>query len=304
MINNSILVTGASGFIGSNLVRYLNNSGYDVHIVIREGSDVNSIGLPEGSLRLHVYDGSLKSLKRIFRIVLPTHVFHLASLFLAEHDENNLDNLLASNIGFSTQLIEAMVSVGVRYLINTGTSWQHYKDADYSPVNLYAATKQAFESILDFYIQAKGLKVVTLSLFDTFGPNDTRKKLLQLLWKTSAQETPLLMSPGEQKINLVYIDDVVKAFEIAFHQISRMPAGHHKFGVRSLNDLTLRKVVEIFEATLSVELNIVWGGREYRTREVMTPWANSVALPGWRPKVTLEEGLLLTFCDKTGSLGI
>lgn len=111
----------------------------------------------------------------------PDIVIHIASLTSVTHDYSTIENLLRSNIEFPTKLLEAMEVAGVKKFINTGTTWQNYNSADYEPVNLYAATKQAFEDILKYYIFAKGFSSITLRLFDTYGPNDTRKNLYHYL---------------------------------------------------------------------------------------------------------------------------
>ena len=90
---------------------------------------------------------------------------------------------------------------GVSKIINTGTFWQHYENREYSPTCLYAATKQAFESILHYYVEAKFLMIITLILFDSYGPSDPRPKLFSLLQEARQSEKVIAMSPGEQKID-------------------------------------------------------------------------------------------------------
>ena len=295
MDSRSVIVTGATGFIGSNLVFSLIKKGFDVHILVRHSSDLSILGDILERCTVHIYNGSIIDLKKTFSIVKPSHVFHLASLFLAQHDNLNITNLLESNVIFSTHVVEAMVSEGVPFLINTGTSWQHYNNGSYNPVNLYAATKEAFENILEFYIQTSNLKVTTLKLFDTYGPNDPRKKLLRILYDVSITKHTLSMSAGKQKINLVYIDDVINAFEHAYNEIPHQIDSHLRYSVSSLNLLTLRELVVVFEDTLNVKLNINWGEREYRNREVMVPWSGGQFLKGWHPMVDLETGLKRAF---------
>ena len=295
MNSNSVIVTGATGFIGSNLVFSLVKKGFDVHILVRGTSDLNILGDIAEACTVHIYNGSIVDLKKTFSIVKPSHVFHLASLFLAQHDDSNITDLLESNIIFSTHLVEAMVSEDVPFLINTGTSWQHFTDDTYNPVNLYAATKESFENILEFYIQTSDLKVITLKLFDTYGPNDPRKKLLRLLYDISISKDALSMSAGEQKINLVYIDDVIRAFEHSYKEIFQQIDSHTRYSVSATKLLTLKELVAIFEDTLDVKLNINWGEREYRKREVMAPWSGEKMLKGWVPKIDLPAGLARAF---------
>ena len=295
MKSKTVIVTGASGFIGSNLSLSLIDKGFDVHILSREESDLSILSRHEGNFTNHIYDGSIQKLKEVFKEVRPSYVFHLASLFLAKHDDSNISDLLESNIVFSTHLVEAMVSSNVKYLINTGTSWQHFNDSEYDPVNLYAATKQSFETILEFYLQTNEIKVITLKLFDTYGPKDPRKKILSLLNDFAKSGETLLMSPGEQMIDLVHIDDIIKAYELAYESINFQAEGHTQYGISSNRPLSLKDLVLVFEGVLGAKVRIDWGKREYREREVMFPWTKSAQLPGWKAEITLEEGLLHTF---------
>jgi nucleoside-diphosphate-sugar epimerase len=229
---------------------------------------------------------------RIVREAAPCVVFHLASLFLSQHTSDDVERLIQSNVLLGTQLAEAMSVCGVKRLLNTGTSWQHYQNQDYSPVNLYAATKQAFEDVLQYYVEAAGLQVITLKLFDTYGPNDPRPKLLQLLSHASREGKPLDMSPGEQSIDLVHIDDVVEAFGIAARRLlNEQVTGHESYAVGSGQAMRLQDVVMVFESAAGVKVPVRWGRRPYRVREVMVPADNLERLPGWSPRIKLEDGL-------------
>src|SRR5262249_51804252 len=159
-----------------------------------------------------------------------------------------------ANISLGTYLTEAMIKTGTEKLVNAGTYTQHYRGNDYSPVNLYAATKQAFQDILQFYVEAHGLQVVTLKLFDTYGPADQRTKLFHHL-KQAARGQQLPMRPGHQLIDLVYIDDVVEALVLAAQRLlTHRCKGHEQYGVYSGNPVTLREIVGSFERQLGRKL--------------------------------------------------
>lgn len=281
------LITGATGFVGTALTARLAADGWEVHGVVRDD------GLPvPSSLVAHPFDGETASLARIVGGTRPDVVFHLASLFLASHTPEQVVPLVESNVAFGAQLLEAMTGVGCTRLVNTGTVWQHYEGAAYDPVNLYAATKQAFEDVLAFYVAARELSAVTLYLYDTYGPNDARPKLFSLLRRTAASGEPLAMSPGAQTVDYVYVDDVAEAFVAAAARVlAQGSPGHERFEVRTGRALPVREVVETWRRVTGASLTLEWGGRPYREREVMAPWTGGETLPGWRAEVGLEEGI-------------
>ncbi len=221
----------------------------------------------------------------------PDVVFHLASLFLSQHTAKDIELLIQSNVLFGNQLLEAMVVNKVNCIINTGTSWQHYNNEDYNPVCLYAATKQAFEDILTYYTEATPIKAVTLQLFDTYGLDDPRPKLFRLLAKTAKTGEVLAMSPGDQQIDLVYIDDVINAYLCAKETVDTLTEGHQLYAVSSGKPLPLREVVALYEKVLGMKLNIAWGQRSYRPREVLVTWDRGRPIAGWKPQVSLADGI-------------
>jgi nucleoside-diphosphate-sugar epimerase len=296
IIKRIALVTGGTGFTGSYLIKRLVNDGWIVHVVVRASSDLSILSTVIDKIKYHRHDGSAAALIKIIAISKPDIVFHLAALVITQHTPEDIAPLLQSNLIFSTQLLEAMVVNGVSRIINTGTFWQHYENREYSPTCLYAATKQAFESILQYYIEAKTLNAITLILFDSYGPSDPRPKLFSLLNEASKSDKVLAMSPGEQKIDLVHIFDLVEAFVVAStHLLETDMVGCRRYKVSSGNLMKLKDIVSIYEMIVNIKLPIQWGGRPYRDREVMVPYLQGESLPGWSPKISLVDGIKTLF---------
>lgn len=283
------LVTGASGFIGGHLVRRLVQQGWIVHIMTRVDSRLPNAAEFTQVVR-HAYDGSIASVIAGMEQARPDVVFHLASLFLAQHDSKDVDALIQSNLLFGTQLLDAMRVNQIRCMVNTGTSWQHFNHQDYNPVCLYAATKQAFEALLTYYVEACDFKVITLKLFDTYGPDDQRAKLIKLLLQAASSGEPLNMSGGEQRIDLVHVDDVVDAYMMAARQLMQNDhLAYASYGVSSENPVSLRELVSILQKALRRTIVVNWGAKPYRPREVMQPWHSFERLPGWTARHKIAD---------------
>jgi len=133
-----------------------------------------------------------------------------------------------------------------------------------------------------------------LRLFDTYGPGDTRKKVVQLLFETAITppNAPIDFSPGQQKMYLVHVDDAVAAFVQAEGWLSNQPNGTRAiFRVDAESLTTLKDLAREVEMLTKTKLAINWGGRPYRDREVMSPYSELKRIPGWSPTISLRQGL-------------
>lgn len=286
------LITGAAGFIGGGLARRLLAEGWEVHALLGRTCRREALADVEGQVAIHEHDGSMESMLALMGKASPEVVFHLAALFISDHQPKDVQDLVHSNLLFSTQLAEAMAAHGVTRLVNTGTSWQHFGRPGYRPVNLYAATKQAFEDILAYYHDAHGLSCITLKLYDTYGPGDRRRKLIHILLEAARSGEPLAMSPGEQEVELTHLDDVTAAFERASNLLLSSTIPMLGAFLVSGTRLTVRNLVAQVSRAAGRPIQVQWGGRPYRPREVMTPvLSEGMTLPGWAPSVSLEVGL-------------
>lgn len=289
------LITGAGGFIGAILARRLLAEGWRVDLLARPGSIIPDDLERQGTV--HRTTEQTADIVAVVEAARPDVVFHLASLYLADHATADIERLIASNVLLTAQLAEAMTTVlpaGKARLVATGTAWQHFRGPGYLPVNLYAATKQAGDDLLCYFNDARALSLVRLKLFDTYGAGDTRRKLVQLLIDAAMSGQRLGMSPGEQMMDISHVDDVVEAFVVAGLRLLEAPAPLNEEYFVSGERWKVRDLVPLVERTLDRHLNVTFGERPYRTREVMDPITprSEQRLPGWIPKRKLADTLV------------
>lgn len=284
-----ILVTGASGFIGSRLITSLKNS-YNITAIIKAGSNTQTI---KDKCRLYLYENPNDFVKFLEQENF-IGVIHLAALYVKNHHSDDIKDIIEANIIFGTQICDALLRVGFSgWFINVGSFWQFYKNMPDNPLDLYASSKNAFLKIVDFYANSTKINFTTIYLNDTYGPNDTRPKILNL-WKKIAQSQEILdMSGGEQIIDLLHINDVISGFIILIDLLESPFASlakHQKFVLHSKDKKNLKELAKIFEKVSGKKLNIHWGMKPYGIRENFIPFEGGDPLPKWEMKVSLEEG--------------
>jgi nucleoside-diphosphate-sugar epimerase len=240
---------------------------------------------------MHVDDG-VTPLHAVVATSAPDVCFHLAGYFVGTHVDSDVAPLIVDNLLFGTRLADAVAARGDGLIVNAGTYWQNAGGGEYHPVDLYAATKQAFQDVLQFYVESDRVRVLTLKFFETYGVNDRRRKLVNLLLHAAATGMPLGVSPGRQLIDLVHVDDAANAC-LAAAQLLRTapPAEPTSYAVTSRSPLRLRTLVRRIESIIGTGVPVEWGAREYRWREMMESWEVAATVPGWAPTITLDEGI-------------
>jgi nucleoside-diphosphate-sugar epimerase len=278
------LVTGASGFIGRHLVGALAESGAEVHAVVREQSARSAPPLPES--HLHRLTQPAAEIGAVVEAVQPSVVFHLATHFTARHHASEIISMLESNVIFGSTLAQACAQQQVR-MVHATSAWQHYRGAEYEPVSLYAATKQALVDIVDYFSLVEGLDAREVCLFDTYGPQDDRGKLVSALLSAARNGAPMPMSSGHQLTDLVHVRDVVEALLLA----AESPRFGRRMVVRTGEPITIRQLAEIVATISGRQLSLQWGARPDRGREMVTDWAIPGDNLGWRATTALTDGL-------------
>lgn len=289
---NKCIITGATGYIGSHVLKYLLSQGWDCHIIADPRFGYDNIKDVLSKVDVFEYSGDVNSLCEYFRKVEADVVFHLAAAVITNYKPEQVPVLIQSNIQFGTEVLEAMKESVTRIFIGTGSYWQNYNSEEYNPVDLYAATKEAFEQIMQYFVDAYHYKTATLKLFDVYGEDDKRPKIWTILKQIAGTEQTLDVSPGEQKLDLVHVSDVCTAYECAYIYLSKKSDSCREvFGVYTGERHSLKEAICLYEKYLNKNINVIYGGKAYKDREVMEPINSLTKVPGWQPKISPMAGL-------------
>lgn len=304
-----VLLTGATGFIGSHVLQAFLAQGDTVAVLgrtpLREA--------PAGVDFFH-YDGSYASALEAMTAVQPDIVVHLATHFVGTHHASDVDLLLAGNIGFGLHLLEAMKQVGCRAWLNAASAWQYAGsggDNPFHPNGLYAASKSALDALVTAYVQESGLHAMNLVIYESYGKGDVRKKLIpQLLSQVQKGQDVhrhLKLVGKEKQFYFVHVADLAEAFVQASRRLVQAgPEGGGTFSHYALRPeeapIGIEGVVHTMARAWQVELTADYGAFPFRANEVLVPPTGVPRLPDWDPKIALDDGLASLLADDTNKL--
>jgi len=283
------LVTGGTGFIGSRLCKILQNLGHTFTMI------TNSTYLGEYK---HITAHDFSKLKTIEKF---DGVFHLATHFNGERipDYEEYNKILQSNVDFSALLAYKLLELNINNVVITDSFTQYNLINGDHPANFYSISKNLSNEIFDF-LGVNKFNLVNLVIPDTYGPGDNREKLFKYLASSIKRQFKVELSPGNQLVDYLYVDDVCLGLIGAMELISgniHNTFTKSKYRLSSLEVITLKELINTLNSIIGEKLLIEWGVKKYREGEVFKESYLHDLLPNWQPRVQLNEGLRKTFSE-------
>ncbi len=282
-----VVISGITGHLGRELALQLTQAHVEVHGLSRQHAVTS---FPSGT-HIHRIDGRTEPLVTLFQQIRPTAVIHLAALARRQHRVDDVAPFNNTNILFGTQLLEAARQANCRRYIAAGSYLQYSPTGKYRPFNLYAATKQAFECVLRYYVEACDFAACVLTLCNVYGELDPRPTLITDMAAACTQRRPMTLHGGQAWIDPIHVSDAASAFVAALMLMDDLAAHArqlHHYSVTCGRDVSSTELAALFEKITGNSLTIA-SHTTHSSRRVK-PW-RGVLVPGWSPRVSLEEGL-------------
>jgi nucleoside-diphosphate-sugar epimerase len=294
------VVSGISGHLGQELARQLVHAGVNVVGLTRQAATATETS--PGSVRCHRVDGRTETLISALDDARPDVVFHLAGLSRRQHLSGDITAFVESNVLFGTQLLEAARVSGCKRFITAGSYLQYFNTDQSRSFNLYAATKEAFERIVEYYTDAFGIASVRLTLCDIYSENDVRPKLINDISAAWSRGSSLLVHEDDPKIDPVHVSDAAAAFMRAAALLEENPNAARtmsRYSVTSGRDVSLRELLTTFERLGGRKIAIERSSNR-PARSLIRSWRGAI-LPGWVPRVTIEDGVARILSSRAGT---
>lgn len=284
MRKSRILITGATGFLGSRLVIAMVQSGYDITILKRPGSDISRLAKIISVCRVEEVDGGL--FDRILSCP-PEIILHTATSYGRKGESEH--EIIRANVDFPLQLLEYASHGGLKTFINTHTSLP-------ATTNVYASSKHQFREKLISYDQK--LEVINVIPEYFFGPGDDQWKFITMVFSEIAKGSPgIPLSSGEQLRDFIYIDDVVAAYN-TLADLSGSYSGCFDYPLGSGESISIRDLVETCgSVSENHHTRFLFGALPSRQADANMKRCDTSALQalGWTCRTSLREGLEKTW---------
>jgi UDP-glucose 4-epimerase len=299
------LVTGATGFAGKHLVRFLQDHGVAVAGIARTPlHKAVETTPPVVQKDIEVLEADVRDLGRlteIFTDLRPEYVYHLAGSRRRQSEPSDLEELVSVNIGGTANVLTAARAVGCERVLISGTAEEYgpidppFEETDREcPSNLYGASKLAATRLALAFGECTGLAVTVVRTTVAYGPGQSLDMLIGSLMDTLSKGRRFAMTEGHQKKDFIYISDVVEGIVRA----SLEPEAAGKIlNMGSGTATSVREVAELAQKLAGKDGLLGFGELPMRRGEIVeyvVDMTTTTRLLGWSPRISLTEGLEMT----------
>ncbi|MDR1560900.1 MAG: NAD(P)-dependent oxidoreductase [Holosporaceae bacterium] len=280
----TILLTGGTGFLGSNVLKRLIES-YSVILLKRSFSDTSRIkGIPKE--RVFFYDVDKMPLETVFSQNKIDVILHCATNY--GRSEGAITKIVNDNLLFPLNLLNLSMKYRVSKFVNCDTILGRN-------VNEYSLSKKQFLDWLKFY--SNDIGVVNLKLEQFYGPFDNESKFITFLARAFLENKPEIdLTDGYQKRCFTYIDDVVRAILLVLKNVLEHQVSYKEYLISSEEKISIRELVSLVKKIVGNTTTKLNFGAVLTRKNELSEYEidiSEIKKIGWIPKYLLEKGLKL-----------
>ncbi len=247
----NILLTGATGFIGSNILKSikLNNK-----VFVLQRSNSKTIIKKSKNVKILKFKDYNSLSNKLKKIKVDT-IIHCATHYKKKHSYKDVSKFIDSNIMLGNIILENIKSLNAKQFINFSTTWEDIDNKENNPKNLYAAYKKSFNCIIQYYKKIfPNINFIDLMIVDTFGENDKRQKLINTLRKNFNQNKITKIISKKLYLNLINVEDIVNAVIIILK--NKIQPG--KYILKNSNYLNISNLIKHINKNNNNKIKVKW----------------------------------------------
>ena len=305
----TILVTGAGGFIGSHLTETLVKAGARVRAFVRYNSRADwgllSFLSPETRREVEVLAGDLRDLEAIRQATQGvSHVFHLGALVAIPYSYVHPVEVVETNVIGALNVLLAAREMGVARVVHTSTS-EVYGTALRVPMDEshplqgqspYSASKIGADKLAESFYRSFDLPVVTLRPFNTYGPRQSARAVITAIIAQALTQPAIQLGNLDAKRDLTYVSDTIAGYL----RVAETPGVEGEtFNLGTGSEIKIVELAQEITGLLGKDVEIVVNPSRLRPKKsevqrLLSDNRLAQTRLGWRPQVSLREGLSRT----------
>ena len=282
----TVLLTGATGFIGGAVLRSLHDSGFSIASLVRDSRSLSSFEQKERHLWLHIGNA-----KQWIASCRPSAVIHIATAY-GIHEP--VSEVFRTNVLLPLQLLEQSAKAGCSLFINTDTFYSKPEFA-YEHLAAYIRSKKQFIETAQIFLQQHSeIQFANLRLEHVYGERDKPSKFVpSLLTNLANGVEKIAMTDGQQQRDFVHVDDVAKAFAFVAMNGTQQQCQIKEYQIGRGETMSIKQFAMLARQITGSKTKLDFGALPQRGGEIPYSVANISAIQelGWHPTITVEEGL-------------
>jgi nucleoside-diphosphate-sugar epimerase len=285
-LKERILITGSTGFIGSYIVNLLLEKNIYIYDILREKNKNSKYikKLKKNKNYFPIFYKKFKELEEKLKKIKINTVINCATYYSTKNDIKTIENLIQTNIIFCSVILETLKKK-IKKFINFGSMMEYSSGNYFSPKNFYAITKFSFQKIEEFYKKYNPkIKFYDLKLYETYGDNDKREKIIPTIIKKYLQNQNMKIISENLIMNFVHVESLMLIIEmIIFNKIQE-----GEYCVKNKKFTKIKKIIDSLNKKLKKKIKT-----KYLSSRKFSNYNKKLKnLPHWTDKHNLENFLL------------
>lgn len=300
--NKKILITGATGFVGANLVRYFLKKGAEISILKRQQSNLWRIG--DITSHISTYNVDLLDYSKVnntLKRIKPDVIFH-AAVYGGHVSQNNVSQILKTNFDGTVNLLNACLRNEFGLFVNTGSSSEYgiknspMRETDMlAPITPYGVSKASASIYCQYAAKKHNAPIITLRLFSPYGYFDDEHRVISSLILSCVNNKSFTISSPCSVRDFIFIDDVMLSFERALKKCANLRG--EIFNIGSGKQYSIKSMAKNIITLFGK--NVVVKYKEKSSLEIEPKfWVADISKSfkelGWKPRFNIDEGLKKT----------
>ena len=295
MKKKTLLLTGTTGFIGHKFLLFALSKNFYAIDILRSKNNNNKKIKNLKSLYpknyKNIFFSNNKELSKKLKNINADYFINFATLYSNTHNHSQITNFINSNILFPT-IIYDIINNKIKKMINFGSMMQHSQNEKLVSKNFYAATKNAFEMICNYYANINNkTKFYNIKFYESVGDNDNRKKLIPSIIQNYKKNRITKIISKQLSLNIIHTDDIINSIMVLLN--NNVKSG--SYCIKNKHNIKISDLIKFLNNKLSRKIKV-----KYLNKSIISNYHNNFrVLPKWKPIKNLENKILKIFKDET-----